>query len=255
MRMRAIERSRSSYAVHRSLLESEPEEAESQPVPHPDMLDVRRPKRQPRPKEHVGPEPPAPPPSRALDPGGQPVSAPDATRPVSKPPRSPGRGGSRHKAIQQAIKQYANGLGLRATIEGEVPGSAGPVDVLVEGHGVRIAFEVAESSAVAQEVKNVRKSLAAGVQEIVVISEDPEHLASVGNAVYAEISADECSAVSFSTFEQLGGLFARLGARLASKETTSRGYKVKVNFSPVEGDALESEIHRAVGDVRSSPPR
>ena len=274
-RDRAVECSRKSYAVPRRQMESEsdepseggPQSSEARPPSKPPARAIDSAAGEvPR----LGPTPPPGPPSIPGDSlvvknpevpdaktgGGhlpQPASAPAAASPTPTLGK-PGRGGSHHKAMQRAIKQFANGLGLRATIEGEVPDGIGAIDVLVEGPDTRIAFEVAERSPLGQEVKNILKSLDAGIAEVVVVSADAAHLEAVRMAFHNDAPDGYASMVLFTEFANLGEFFVALGAKLASTQTSSRGYKVKVNYIPVPGDvraSREKSIHRAVA---SDPP-
>jgi len=167
---------------------------------------------------------------------------------TQKSPSTPGRGGSRHKAIQQLIKQHGNGLGLRATIESALDDNSGAVDVLLEGQSLKIAFEVADSSPLSQEVKNISKALANGIETVVVVSDDPEHLKSIkAEAISRGVPLSD--SIFFLQTEEIGNHFCELGARLASYETTSRGYKVKVRHSPSSAPEQEkrlSAIHRTI---------
>jgi len=166
------------------------------------------------------------------------------------PPRTPGRGGARHKAVQQAIKQYANALGLRATVEAPLDTNEGSVDVLVEGRSLRIAIEVADSSPLGQEVRNIEKALEAGIDCVLVVSDTPEHLAEIDKEASARgILPDQ--RVTFLPSGSLGDYFDSLGATLASYETKSRGYRVKVRqtaLSPEEREERLAAIHRAIAE-------
>jgi hypothetical protein len=169
----------------------------------------------------------------------------------SKKPGLPGRGGTHHKNLQQEIKRFANGLGLRATIEATLPDGAGSVDVLVEGSGIRIAFEVALHSPIDQEIRNLQKSLEFGIERIVTVSDESSHLAEIRSAAEAQISAEKLAAVRFMHWDDLGDLFAELGAALASEERVSRGYRVTTRYVAGEGedrDLRVKAIHRTVAE-------
>lgn len=192
------------------------------------------------------PDPQHPPPNPDCDPAGP-------STPAVPPMKTPGRGGSRHKHLQRVIKAHGNGLGLRATIEAELPDKTGSVDVLLENGNERFAFEVADKSPLEQEIKNIRKCVEAGMTALYVVSEDVAHLAEIQAAAGDQLA--DLSTVHFVPSSDLGEVFSELGARLASTETTSRGFKVKVTYKPVERDRRElssREIHRAVS--RPSEP-
>lgn len=174
------------------------------------------------------------------------ASAPDQPQ----KPRTPGRGGARHKSIQQLIKQHGNGLGLRATIEFELPEREGSVDVLLEGQSIKIAFEIAGRSPLDQELRNIEKSLSCGIETIVVVSDDPDHLRRIQEKAQ-EAGALTKGSVTFLASTDLGSYFSKLGAALASYETKSRGYTVKVrqaDISEQEREERLAAIHRAIAE-------
>jgi hypothetical protein len=72
-----------------------------------------------------------------------------------------GRGGREHKYLQQLLKQVGEDRGFRATIEQQITGGAGSVDISLERDGKRIACEISVTSTSEQELGNVRKCLAA----------------------------------------------------------------------------------------------
>ena len=271
-RERAIEHSRLSYARPREKVELPAQEFEMEtsipkaPTNRPDLETpkVRGPSSfEPRddnqgsqkktPSENFPPVDPNPPPTLSPTPVDTPVPVITESK-----PRTPGRGGSQHKHLQRVIKAHGNGLGLRATIEAELPEGQGCIDVLLENGNTRIAFEVAEKSPLEQELKNIRKCLEAQIPEIYVVSTEQGHLQKIQKAAEMEIGAENLTSVSFVNSSVLGEVFARIGARLANSEMTSRGFRVKVTYNPGEEgfrEARTNEIHRAVAKQRESPPK
>ena len=165
------------------------------------------------------------------------------------PSKAPGRGGEKHKHLQHMIKQHANGIGLRATIEKTLPNGEGSVDVMLEGQTQKIAIEVALQSPIEQEVRNIEKSISFGCNEIVVISESTKHLANIDNA--ASEQNIPLQSVRFIRADQIADYFAELGANLASSETESMGYKVKSVYSAKsakESATRANALNKAVAD-------
>lgn len=256
---RAIEHSRSTYAMPRDRVEQCTKSPEYEPILERDkpIRDVRPSLPEKRiviPKDN--PKVPESPREKPAHPETQltPV-APQSPLPEIHlaPAKTSGRGGSRHKHIQRVIKAHGNGLGLRATIEAELPGRSGCVDVLLENGEERIAFEVADKSPLEQEIQNIRKCIEAGVTALYVVSEETNHLAKI--QVAAETVLPDLSTVHFIPAAELGDVFSVLGARLASSESKSRGYRVKVTYQSVGHDQRElrsREIHRAVAKATGS---
>jgi hypothetical protein len=171
----------------------------------------------------------------------------DPPAPDAKKPRTPGRGNDPHKRLQELIKRHANGLGLRAAMEAPLPDGCA-VDVLLEGQSVSIAVEVADGSSLGQEMKNIAKAFAAGIPEVVVVSDDPRHLERIKAEAQA-IGIDADGTITFVESKDIGDYFVQFGASLAGYETTSRGYNVKVRLVGISDEEREQRlaaIHRAI---------
>ena len=82
---------------------------------------------------------------------------------VARPePSSPGRGGAQHKYLHQLVKRLAESQGYRATIEKEILGGVGKIDIALEQDEEKIACEISVTSSGRHELGNVQKCLAAG---------------------------------------------------------------------------------------------
>lgn len=193
------------------------------------------------PPDVAAPEPPAvtqtapvrvPTPSEIL---AQPVAVPPpAQNPESsvshekQTPRQLGRGGAQHQAIQMRIKEAAEKLGFRGTIELRVLGGQGSVDLLLERAGQTFACEVAISTTIDHEVGNVAKCMKAGLAKVVVICLDEERLRKIEAAVTGSLGAETKTRVEYFLpdpfIEHLKSLPTTAPP---SAETVHRGYKVK----------------------------
>jgi hypothetical protein len=163
--------------------------------------------------------------------------------------RTPGRGGNRHKLLQQAIKLLANGLGLRATIEAALAENEGSVDVLVEGQSLKIAFEVADSRPLEQEVRNIEKALGCGIDSTIVVLETTGHLAQIRQE--AEARGISVARATFLESSALGGYFASLGAISASYETAAPRIS-DISFSVSSTSTIRTRQGRIGDDGQSS---
>lgn len=165
--------------------------------------------------------------------------------------KRPGRGGAKHKTLQEEIKVHGNDIGLTATIEAELPDKSGSVDVLLEGQSVKIAIEVALGSPIKQEIRNIEKSLTAGVSSILVVSDNSTHLRNIEQAA-RDAGLELENKVRFLADSELADYFSELGSTLASHETESRGYQVSVSYAkldPKERKTRKAAIHRAVAET------
>ncbi len=257
-RTRAVENSRQTYAAKRKDVERR-DDGPGSPAPEPDPAPKSlQASPVPKPTEAEGSplpteKPPAPPAAKgpttfepANDPGDE--KAMPGVPDDAGPPRLPGRGGTRHRQLQQLIKQFGNGLGLRASTEVRLEEGGGWVDVLLEGQSMKIAFEIADGSGLDQEVHNIAKSLSNGIDSVVVVSDRPDHLDAIREeAALQELGGEDH--VSFWESSRMGDYFQALGASLASYETTSRGYRVRVkhvSISEEERQERLAAIHRAI---------
>lgn len=173
--------------------------------------------------------PPPPEPSRVEVPPPSPISPPDRPVPVQRiEPRELGKGGPQHRYLQSLVKELATAQGLKATIEAALPGS-GQVDVLLERDGIVSAVEISVSTPVEHEIENVRKCLAAEYPVAVVLAKSRAAQARYEAAILEALSEDKRKRVSFLTPEEIPEYLLSLAPKVAPKQTTVRGYKVKVS--------------------------
>lgn len=90
-----------------------------------------------------------------------------------------GKGGYRHRYIQAFIKKMAEEHGYKAVIEQPLPDGFGSVDLGIEKGEQRIAIEVSVTTEKTQELKNIKKCLTAGYEEVILVSVNDSTLAQV----------------------------------------------------------------------------
>lgn len=161
--------------------------------------------------------------------------------PAIRPPHllpaapSPGRGGREHKYLQQLVAKLAQDRGFRAGVEHKLPGG-GRVDVALEGP-LRIACEISISTPPDHELENIRKCLAAGFQEVVLVALDTRQLARMRRHATAVLDEASLSRVSFMRPEEIIDLLDRAVASHEPLETHVRGYRVRVKGGHATDDA------------------
>jgi hypothetical protein len=159
-----------------------------------------------------------------------------------------GRGGPKHRYIQQLIKQYAEGLGYRATIEGNVLGGKG-IDVALQKGKTTIACEICITTGDTHELANVRKCLAAGFKHVAVVAPDTPRLNKLRAAIERELLETERSQVQFCLPDELLAFIRETEVRQLDTEVTVRGYKVKTSFTgldPAESSDRRQMVSRVV---------
>lgn len=141
----------------------------------------------------------------------------------------PGKGGQKHRYLQSLIKELAEGMGLKATLEGTLPNGSGQVDVLVERGGVLAAIEISVSTPVEHERANVRKCLDAGYPRVaLVLAKSKDAHSRYAAAILSGLSDPEHERLSLLTPEDLPDFIASL-APAPEKVETVKGYRVRVS--------------------------
>lgn len=168
------------------------------------------------------------------------VAPPEETSPEPKP----GRGGDSHTETQAFLTSLAHHFGWRA--ETEHPVADGYVDVWLSRDGREIACEVTVTTEVAYEIGNIEKCLAAGADEVWLISEDQSKL---------DMIKDRMGHTPKVWFFSPDMLEAELSARTARDQTHEmviRGYKVEVmkGFLPeTEAEARRERLNHLVDNL------
>ena len=128
-------------------------------------------------------------------------------------PQTPGRGGEHHKYLQQLIRRWAEARGYGVTIEKQILDGLGSVDVALEKGGRTIACEVSVTTDADHETGNVQKCLAAGFDEVILISSEKTTLTSVRHALVAALSTAQYRQVKFLTPEEAFSFIEGLEAK------------------------------------------
>lgn len=137
-------------------------------------------------------------------PSAPPKGKPDPWPTLSAPQPSPvGRGGQQHQYLQQLIKRWADGRGWQTTIEKQVLDGLGSVDVALEKDGRSVACEISITSTTDYETGNIQKCMAAGFQNVVLVSSDKKILAQARNAICEALNPEQIKRVRFLTPEEL----------------------------------------------------
>ncbi len=185
---------------------------------------------------------------RAMDDTQREPRAPSLPTPAQTPTRAPkqaGKGGQRHKYIQQFTKRLAEELGFRAVIEKSVLNDAGQVDVALYRDDLKIACEISVTTGSDQELRNVEKDIAAGFSNVILIADDARRLAALRKVVTKEIREECVERVVFCTTTDLPALLQ--GYATTQQHLIVRGYKVRTKWSETIVD--NEARRRAVASV------
>ena len=155
--------------------------------------------------------------------------------PIS-PPSTPGRGGQQHKYLQHLIKKLGEEKGYKATIENEVLGGTGSVDVSLQKESHRIACEISITTSDEHELGNIQKCLASGYDQVVMISTEKKVLTKIRRLVEDALEKESFKRVSFLTPEDFVAFLEEREAKSATVEKTVKGYRVKVTYKPMSDE-------------------
>ena len=138
-------------------------------------------------------------------------------------PKVPGRGKREHTYLQELIRNLGMEYGYKSVVEAPL-NDGGFIDVLLTRDDERIAFEVALNTANVYELHNIRKSLDDGIENIVIVSNKPKHLAALEQRAKTELTKKQFTYLRFISPELIPEIITR------QEDTTERvrGYKVKV---------------------------
>lgn len=145
-----------------------------------------------------------------------------------------GRGGQQHQYLQEVIKRMGNDREYKATIEKQILGGLGQVDVVLERKETSIACEISVTSTPEQELANIQKCLSAEFEHVVLISTDRKTLTRVAELAADSLTNKDRKKVAFLSPGDFFVFLEELDVNAAAKEETVRGYKVKVKYRRVD---------------------
>jgi hypothetical protein len=124
----------------------------------------------------------------------------------------------------------AEEIGFKAVIEEATP-EGGKVDVGLKRDSLKIACEISITSTNEQELSNIEKCLRAGYEKVILCSPERKTLEKVKSLFSQRFGEGEKEKVLFFLPEEL---FSYLQTLSMAKEERVKGYKVKVEYQPVE---------------------
>ena len=163
-------------------------------------------------------------------------TSPQASEPLSEgnpvaPPREPDQPDHNtriHRRIQNSLKAAAQSQGLSANIEDLVLDGAGIVDVAIMSDALKIACEISVTTKPEHELHNVEKCIAAGFEEIWMISADSNHLSELKAHIIPELEEAARSKLRFLKPEEALIRIAQLSATHNARTDRVFGYEVIV---------------------------
>jgi predicted DNA-binding transcriptional regulator AlpA len=152
-------------------------------------------------------------------------------------PQTPGRGGERHKYLQQLIKRWAEGRGYQVTLEKPVLDGLGIIDVVLEKGGMApIACEISITTPVEHELKNAEKCLVAGYEHVFLVAPDKDTLARVRARAASVLTPAQLKKVRYVLPEEVFASVSVLdaGTSLREEDQTKEDSKELLTAKEVE---------------------
>ena len=175
-----------------------------------------------------------------------PVEVKDSPKPAKEPeyetvkdniefkePVTEEKGKTQHQYLQNLIKRMAEEKGYKAVIEQPTPDGLGRVDVSLERNGKKIACEFSVTTNSEHELSNIEKCLKAGYDKVIMCSPEKKSLEKIRTLVMEKLADSGIEKVMFFEPEELLFYLEDEAAQELSKEARVKGYKVKVNYQPV----------------------
>jgi predicted DNA-binding transcriptional regulator AlpA len=135
-------------------------------------------------------------------------------------PATPGRGGEHHKYLQSLIKKWAESRGYGVAIEKPILDGLGMVDVALDNGKRSIACEISVTTSVDHELGNIQKCLAAGYEQVILVSSDEKVLTAARHATLSELSNEQYRKVRFLAPEALFSFIETLEAKPTARPAT-----------------------------------
>ena len=148
---------------------------------------------------------------------------------------------SEHQYLQKIVKRIAEKYGFIATVEKQVLGGIGRIDVALENGVIKVACEVAVTNTVEYEVQSVQKCLSAGYDQVIVLSVNEQHLNEIERAAASTIGADHIVKVAFLKPDNFHLYLDRLCSDNpdVSGDLKVKGYEIHTSHADVTTSAAE----------------
>lgn len=178
------------------------------------------------------------------------VQESDHQEPEEAPAALPGKGGPKHRRLQDRIRAAGEAEGFVVDIEDSLGPSGSTVDVLLNGHGLRIACEIGVTTSVQHELGNIKKCVSLDCDLIFWICTDTEEIAAAREAFLASVDVPPSADIRFLTPEEAIQCLSELASPGAVPTNRARrGGPVTRSFrpmSPPERRRIDAEAFRVL---------
>ena len=148
-----------------------------------------------------------------------------------------GKGGPKHKYLQQLIKKFAQEKGYKAEIEKSLP-TGEKIDISLEKDKIKIACQICLTTHQSYEIENIKKCLKAGYDKIIIISTQKRILKNLKDLALKEIKSKDQKKLMFCSPEEFFSFFEK---EAVVKEDIVAGYKVKIRYQPLSEEEQKAK--------------
>lgn len=159
-----------------------------------------------------------------------------------EPPLVPTAGEkSEHQYLQKIVKRIAEKYGFIATLEKQVFGGVGRIDVALENGAIKVACEVAVTNTVDYEVQSIQKCLSSGYDRVIVLSVNEKHLNEIEQVAASAIGDSQIGKVAFLGPDDFHLYLERLCSDNpdVSGDSKIKGYKIHTSHADATPSAVE----------------
>ncbi|MBK9214610.1 MAG: type IV secretory system conjugative DNA transfer family protein [Chloracidobacterium sp.] len=162
----------------------------------------------------------------------------------------PGVETGEHQYLQRIVKRIAEKYDFIATLEKQVLGGIGRIDVALENGSLKVACEIAVTNTVPYEVQSIQKCTSSGYEKVIVLSPDERHLREIEKAARETIDGSNIDRIAFLKPENFHLYLERLCADLDIVRSPDkvRGYTVVTSYADAPPSAVE-QINDAIVEI------
>ena len=155
------------------------------------------------------------------------------------------KGNSQHRYLQSLIKRMAESAGFKVTLEKQIFGGAGRVDLAFERKKQKIACEVSVTNTPQYELKNIQKCLASNYSPVLMVSSKLRHLKKIKALAKQELEKEDFKEVLFLSPDEVHAFFEEFEDK---NDDRVKGFKVNVKLKPVE-ESERASRKKAISEV------
>ena len=148
---------------------------------------------------------------------------------------SKGKGGARHKEIQQILQQAAHENSFGADIEKHV-GQGQHIDLIINTGNTQIACEISVSTNVEHELSNIQKCIDAGYANIWMITKNGKHLAAIKSTAQNQIDRVNFETIQFYSVDEA---LSEIRSMKSAGKRIIRGRNVKLCWEDINTDEIK----------------